>query len=110
MVNEDPQVLVIPHFLTPDESDHLVASVEAQWQPSLVYGPSTGFGAGGALGAKLETSKDRTSHSAILDPAKTGVPDLEHRLSGLAGIGVEYLEQLNMVRYEPGQFFREHHD
>mmetsp|Transcript_12268 Transcript_12268/g.27845 ORF Transcript_12268/g.27845 Transcript_12268/m.27845 type:complete len:490 (-) Transcript_12268:60-1529(-) len=110
MINQDPQILIIPDFLTSEEADHLVASAEAHWKPSLVYGSATDLGAGGASNAKVEMSGDRTSHSAILEASKSGVPDLEHRLAGIAGIDVQYLEQLNLVRYRPGERFREHHD
>jgi hypothetical protein len=38
------------------------------------------------------------------------VERLEHRLSKLAGMPLENLERMNMVRYAPGEHFDEHHD
>merc|ERR1712135_89899 len=33
-----------------------------------------------------------------------------HRLARVAGLPVEQLERLNMVRYSPGEYFNEHYD
>eukprot|EP00409_Alexandrium_fundyense_P006299 CAMPEP_0195045386 /NCGR_PEP_ID=MMETSP0347-20130606/15178_1 /TAXON_ID=2932 /ORGANISM="Alexandrium fundyense, Strain CCMP1719" /LENGTH=85 /DNA_ID=CAMNT_0040073187 /DNA_START=77 /DNA_END=331 /DNA_ORIENTATION=+ len=47
----------------------------------------------------------------MIDPLQTPtVSRVEHRLSRLAGIDIDYLEPLNMVRYTPGQLFKTHHD
>ncbi|CAJ1414536.1 unnamed protein product [Effrenium voratum] len=58
-----------------------------------------------------EVSDIRTSYSCLIEPGTSNmVTAIEYRLATLAGMDVKHLEPLNMVRYAPGQFFKEHHD
>merc|ERR1712217_39900 len=58
-----------------------------------------------------EALPGRTSSSCTLEAAQTKtLAELESRLATLAGSQVDHLEPLNLVRYEPGQFFKPHHD
>uniref|UniRef100_A0A7S0ADX9 Prolyl 4-hydroxylase alpha subunit domain-containing protein n=1 Tax=Pyrodinium bahamense TaxID=73915 RepID=A0A7S0ADX9_9DINO len=108
--NGGPRLAVVPHFLGEAEIEHLLALAEGCWEPSEV---------GTGVYRSADESKDlfntlsfrRTSYSCMLEPFQTSiVTSIEHRLARLAGIDLDYLEPLNMVRYAPGQLFKTHHD
>lgn len=110
VVREDPRVSVIPNFLTDEEMDHLLQLAEQGWTPSLV-GSGTYKSADESQDLKNKPSQNRTSYSCMLRSGQSEiVKDVEFRLAQLAGIDVDYLERLNMVRYSPGQYFNKHHD
>mmetsp|Transcript_83529 Transcript_83529/g.259472 ORF Transcript_83529/g.259472 Transcript_83529/m.259472 type:complete len:450 (+) Transcript_83529:124-1473(+) len=110
VVHEEPRITVIPGFVTDAEIEHLIELAEEDWVPSVV---------GSGVYKTNDESKDlvnkpssnRTSYSCMLRSAQTArVLHIEQRLAHLAGIDVNYLERLNMVRYSAGQLFNRHHD
>lgn len=110
VVHKEPEITLVPNFLSECEVEHLIELSQEFWVPSVV-------GAGvyktndEMKDLANKPSKNRTSFSCMLRSAQTPeVDSLEHRLALLAGMDVEYLERLNMVRYEPGQLFNRHHD
>eukprot|EP00930_Biecheleria_cincta_P072583 TRINITY_DN59962_c0_g1_i1.p1 TRINITY_DN59962_c0_g1~~TRINITY_DN59962_c0_g1_i1.p1 ORF type:complete len:466 (-),score=84.70 TRINITY_DN59962_c0_g1_i1:241-1638(-) len=109
-VSEDPSVSIVPDFLGEAEIAHLLSLAEDGWAPSEV-GSGTYKSKEEGKDLTNGVSKIRTSYSCQLEPCQTDmVKNVENRLAALAGMGVEYLEPLNMVRYAPGQFFKLHHD
>jgi len=105
VVNQDPKITVIPYFLSMDECNHLRKLVEGVWMPSLVAGSKKATDMSNAI------SQTRTSWSCLTRYSQTVVVErIEHRLASVAGLPIEQLERLNMVRYSPGQLFNEHHD
>jgi len=101
-VREDPEMLVVPNFLSDAEAEHMLAIAEPKWEASFVQ-----------VGAnkKPQVSRDRTSYSCTFDPAETKqIQSIEMRLANLAGMSLDCLEQLALVRYKPGQQFNQHHD
>eukprot|EP00930_Biecheleria_cincta_P056478 TRINITY_DN42593_c0_g1_i1.p1 TRINITY_DN42593_c0_g1~~TRINITY_DN42593_c0_g1_i1.p1 ORF type:complete len:458 (-),score=65.92 TRINITY_DN42593_c0_g1_i1:15-1388(-) len=112
VVVRDPRMTVVPHFCSEDECRHLVQLVEGSWIPSLV-GQATDRSQEDYDRGNLENmlAPTRTSWSCMLRYAQTSVVEsLEHRLAAVAGLPVEQLERMNMVRYAPGEHFAEHHD
>jgi len=102
VVNSDPEVLVVPQFLSDAEVKHMVELAENLWTPSGVQ-----------VGGSKEKSqhKSRTSYSCIFQPAHDDIINsVEQRVANLAGLSTDYLEQLALVRYKPGEFFNYHHD
>ena len=58
-----------------------------------------------------EVSKYRTSYSANLKKSETPlVESLEERVTIFSGSGVSNIEPLQMVKYSPGQFYKDHYD
>lgn len=94
-----PRLTLIPGFLADAEIDHLLGLAEAAgaWVPSVVWrGGDTAY---------------RTSESFMLRTAQTPVVEaIELRVAAVAGVPVEQVERLNIVRYSPGQFYGSHHD
>mmetsp|Transcript_59595 Transcript_59595/g.141803 ORF Transcript_59595/g.141803 Transcript_59595/m.141803 type:complete len:470 (-) Transcript_59595:85-1494(-) len=105
----DPKITVFPNFFTDVECDHVLQMVEGGWMPSQVGSGSEAEYKTATLENKL--SQTRTSWSCMMRYAQTDVVErLEHRLAAVAGLPVEQLERLNMVRYSPGELFSVHHD
>jgi len=110
IVREDPKIYVVPNFVSDLEAAHLLELAEEEWTPSSV-GAGTYKTNNESKDLKNQQSVNRTSYSAMLRSAQTDmVTSIEMRLAALAGIEIDYLERLNMVRYAPGQFFNKHHD
>lgn len=112
VVVRDPRMTVIPHFFSAQECAHLLELVEGVWIPSMVGQAShvseEDYGKGNIENALSTT---RTSWSSMIRYAQTSVVErLEHRVSAVAGLPMEQLERMNMVRYAPGETFNEHHD
>lgn len=109
-VLSEPKMSIIPNFLTDSEIEHVLKISNDYWEPSKV-GSGTYKTTNESEDLENNVSQIRTSSSCMLRSAHTEmVKNIEVRLSRLAGIDVEFLERLNMVRYRPGQFFKEHHD
>eukprot|EP00929_Paragymnodinium_shiwhaense_P068074 TRINITY_DN34215_c0_g1_i2.p1 TRINITY_DN34215_c0_g1~~TRINITY_DN34215_c0_g1_i2.p1 ORF type:complete len:466 (+),score=81.24 TRINITY_DN34215_c0_g1_i2:76-1473(+) len=106
--SQDPHMTVVPNFLTDVECKHLRDLAHGLWTRSLVGSLK---GAEGHNKPKVQEAETRTSCSAKLRYAQTEVlARIETRLAQLAGLPVETLERLVMVRYQPGETFKVHHD
>eukprot|EP00929_Paragymnodinium_shiwhaense_P008958 TRINITY_DN112963_c0_g1_i1.p1 TRINITY_DN112963_c0_g1~~TRINITY_DN112963_c0_g1_i1.p1 ORF type:complete len:562 (+),score=66.48 TRINITY_DN112963_c0_g1_i1:70-1755(+) len=104
----DPPLVVHPLLLSKAECEHVLSLAEGCWRPSVDASFST-FEKTGEVSYGL--SDTRTSWSCKLRPAQTAVLDrIERRLAEAAGLRVEQLERLNLVRYAPGEFFGVHQD
>jgi prolyl 4-hydroxylase len=110
LVSKDPKIWLVPNFVSDFEADHLLELAEGKWVPSTV-------GAGvyktndESKDLSNKQSENRTSMSCMLKSAQDStVEAIELRLAAIAGMQVDYLERLNMVRYAPGTFFNKHHD
>eukprot|EP00971_Amphidinium_carterae_P134536 2666332-Amphidinium_carterae.1 len=100
-VREDPEVLVVPGLFSDDEVEHLLSLAEGNWEEAKVLMPD----------GSLASSQDRTSKVYNIPPGKTELLfSMEQRVAQLVGLEVERMEPFNMVKYEPGEFFKVHHD
>ena len=113
VVSADPKISVVPEFLSRDECRHIIELAEGEsFQRSLV-GRGKYTAATPDLSSELKNhfSENRTSSSVTLNPYHDRVVELiEHRLAGLVKMDVNHLESLVVVKYEPGQFFKQHLD
>jgi prolyl 4-hydroxylase len=101
-LSESPVLDVLHDFLTPAEAAHIIQLAEGRFKRSPVIDSKTG-----AQG----TDPDRTSFTVFLQRAETPiVAAIEARAAAAAGVPVSHLERTQVVRYEPGQFYRPHHD
>jgi prolyl 4-hydroxylase len=92
----------IPGFLTPAECrDIREAALRTGLRPSEIYGASSDAVNGGA----------RKSSTAWLDlSASLVVRKISELTSELTGLPVSHQEDLQVVRYPPGGFFKPHYD
>jgi len=99
VVVQDPKLVLIPNFVSAAEVHHLLdlAYAQSAWVPSVVW-------RGG-------NPTSRKSDSCMLQSSQTPVVEaIERRAAQIAGVPVEQVERLNIVRYTPGQYFDAHHD
>lgn len=90
-------LFVLRGFLEPALCEALIDQIEAQHRPSTIADD---------IGDKAF----RTSSTCDLDPAGTGMSELEARLGTLSGIATNLAEPLQGQRYEVGQEFKAHTD
>ena len=102
IVSNHPVLDILDGFLTPAEADGIVALANGRYQRSVVVDETTG---------QHIHNQDRTSWSVFLDKSETPlIKAIEQRAAATAGVPEEYLERLQVVRYQPGQYYRLHHD
>lgn len=95
----DPPV-IIDSVLTPDECKYIMEKADSLFAPSTVVG---NFGA---------ESKDpsRTSETAWIPKSDPVASKVFAKVSEITGKPIECCEDLQVVRYKPGTFYRAHHD
>ncbi|CBZ50007.1 hypothetical protein NCLIV_004830 [Neospora caninum Liverpool] len=107
-IHENPGVYLIPELLTDSDCAHLLQLCEGRWERSKT---STGYATAEPRDYMSKKSPSRTSWSVPLAIGETGVVEnIERIVSAFAGMPVEHLEPLAVVRYEEGQYFKQHHD
>lgn len=106
----DAEIRVVPNFVTDNEITQLLAL--SDWSESTVRFVKYDEDTGKPMDVQpYKVKPGRTSSSCLLEPEQTtAIAAIEERLANLAGRGLEHLEPLNLVRYQPGQFFAAHHD
>lgn len=98
---KDIKLNYIPNFLSSTECDHLITLSQKQFVPSPVVTEHN----------SSAINLARSSYTHFLnEPADEIVRNIQKRAAILAGSTVNHLEPLQVVRYLPGQEFREHHD
>lgn len=98
-----PDVQQFFAFFTPDECAHLAALSAPLLAPSVVVDSRTG---------RQSPNPVRTSFGAVLGPIQQDlvVHALNLRIAAATQTSVDQGEPLVVLRYEPGQEYREHHD
>jgi 2OG-Fe(II) oxygenase superfamily/ShK domain-like len=104
-----PWVVVLDNFLTPEECQRFIdLGALKGYEQSMDVGERKYDGTYGSL-----KSDSRTSHNAwctedcYTDPVST---DVHERMHNLIQIPTENYEYLQLLRYEVGQFYAQHHD
>ncbi len=98
-----PDVQQLSALFSPDECAHLMALSEPLLVPSVVVDSRTG---------RQSPNPIRTSFGAVLGPIQQDlvVHALNLRIAAATQTSVDQGEPLVVLRYEPGQQYREHHD
>ena len=95
---EEPLVVVLGSVLDDEECDALVQLSKDRLERSKI-------------GSTREVSDIRTSSGAFLTDVKNEiVMKVEKRIATMIGIPVEHGEGLHILKYEPGQEYKEHFD
>jgi len=122
-LHEDPQILLLENFLSPEETAHLLQLAEGRWKQSTVTvgrasqllsaAPADGS-AEPAVDANSPVEvadEDRTSDSVQLDFGESLVVErLLVRVAAVTDYPLCHAEKPILLRYGPGQYFRRHHD
>ncbi|MEN9683085.1 MAG: hypothetical protein RIQ99_1782 [Pseudomonadota bacterium] len=98
-----PQVRLHQRLLTPDECAHIALSAQELLEPSQVVDPATG---------QMIAHPIRTSDAAVIGPTRESLPmqALQRRIAAFARLPVDNGESLTVLRYRPGQQYRQHLD
>jgi hypothetical protein len=99
VVHRDPWIVEFRNFLTEAEADHLLAKAGHKFDRSLA-------GDGVTPVRTSSTSWCNVDHCL----GDTLVQTIRQRISNLTRVPWENAEHLQVLRYHPGQFYREHHD
>ncbi len=99
LLHVNPHILQIENFLSSDECGHLIDLAKSRYKRSTVQ--------------SLEPTEDvnRTSFTSNLLRSQTPtVSMIEQRATNFTLLPLTNIEPLQIVRYEPGQFYRAHYD
>lgn len=103
IVSNQPVLDTVQNFVTDDEADYILQHVTGRFKPSTTMSTT------GAV-----KNADRTSESVFLNtPRDLKDPVLQRiitRASQLANIPESHMEPLQVVKYEHGQYYRQHFD
>jgi len=99
IINEDPFIMVIEDFMNTDECDHFVKISQDRFDRSKVVSETSNI------------SNARTSYSATIKTEEDDiVKEIENRARIFTHSPVSNIEPLQVVRYNPGQEYKEHYD
>ncbi len=101
-LSESPEVTTFADLFSAAECDYLRQVCEPGYRPALVSDSSGRF-----ISDPIRTSDASTIHWLIEDPA---VHALNRRLAAVSGTRAEQGEALQLLRYRPGQQYRNHLD
>ena len=99
VLHRDPWIVSFDSFLTPSEADGLLAKAGHSFERSL---------AGDGVTPVRTSSTSWCNVATCLDDPL--VQDVRARIANLTRVRWENAEHLQVPRYQPGQFYREHHD
>jgi len=102
-LSSDPSIEIVHDLLLPEERAYLMRRAEPLLKPSLVDDPVRGRGVPDPI---------RTSHGAAFVPHDEDlvIQQINRRIATASGTEVSHGEALYVMRYEPGQEYRPHHD
>ncbi|KMS97482.1 hypothetical protein BVRB_5g126660 [Beta vulgaris subsp. vulgaris] len=104
VISWSPRIIVLHNFLSIEECDYLRAIASPRLQVSTVVDTKTGKGV---------RSEVRTSSGMFLHPEERKYPlieAIEKRISVYSHVPAENGELIQVLRYEPNQFYKPHHD
>ncbi len=102
-LSDAPQVTLFPRLFSAAECDYLVQAVGPTFQPSMVIDQTSGRD----IPDPIRTSDGAIIPWLIEDPA---IHALNRRIAAASATSVEQGEPLQILRYRPGQQYRNHFD
>lgn len=101
-ISKSPSILLFRHLFSDAECDYLIEAAEPAFEPSLVTDDAVR-----ERPDPLRTSDGATMHWLIEDPA---IHALNRRLAAASGTAWDQGEPVQILRYSPGQQYRNHLD
>lgn len=100
---DEPRLYLVHEFLTPEECDHLISKSMGRLTPATTISNEDGAG--------LVTVESRNSDVLFFaDREDDVISNIEDKLDHLVGFPHENGEQLQMNKYDVGEFYRPHYD
>jgi prolyl 4-hydroxylase len=103
LLSEEPEVRLFPKIFSPAECDYLINVAMPVLRPSVVVDPQTG----GQVPNPIRTSTAAAFPFVDENPA---IHALNRRLAAASGTDVRAGEPLQVLRYAPGEQYRQHSD
>ena len=101
-LSDEIRLFSINNVLTEDEIKHLKELTNNRMTKSVTINKNT---------LKREVSTLRTSYSCYLGLGETEIiKKIEKKLAELVDKSIEYMENLQVVRYKKGEYFNNHYD
>lgn len=91
------QIYIYQDFLSAAECQMLIKKIDANAKPSTLY-------------AAPNSDDFRTSFSCDLDRWDDALLPIDQRICALVGLNPRHGETIQGQRYQPGQYFKPHHD
>lgn len=110
VISEEPPLVMVHGFLSHEHCDDIMNAVIA---PANCHDENSKHQLKrSTMGAEQDESQQRTSSTAWLHPEHCPAPldTFSERVSNLSGLPTNNFENLQVVRYEPGQEFQLHTD
>ncbi|GBE62550.1 2OG-Fe(II) oxygenase family protein [Babesia ovata] len=107
-ISIEPHLSIILNILEREWVAHLLQMSESRWVSSQT---SRGLASAPPDEYSTQVSRTRRSQSAVFGYGETPtIAEIEQRVALIARVDVKHLERLVMVKYHPGDYFKEHHD
>jgi prolyl 4-hydroxylase len=100
-VSESPDIRMFPSLFSAEECDYLIEVAEPTFEPAMVFDSS------GPRPDPVRSADESPMHWLIEDPV---VHALNRRLAAASGTAWDQAEPLQILRYSPGQQYRNHFD
>jgi len=98
----NPIVIIYDDFLTEEETDFLISKYNDKAKPSTVVSKDNGY---------TTNLHVRKSFSHYTEKAENDIiKNIEKRAAEMSGFPESFIEPLQFLKYEPGGYFRPHHD
>ena len=108
VMSTDPWVVVFDNFVSEEEINAMISTVEGNWERSTDTGQANEFG---EVGRVLSTG--RTSSNAWCRENCMTHPNVEHltsKIQEITRIPSDHYESYQILQYDVGQYYRTHHD
>jgi prolyl 4-hydroxylase len=108
VMSTDPWVVVFDNFVSEEEINAMISTVEGNWERSTDTGQENQFG---EVGRTLSTG--RTSSNAWCRHNCMTHPNVEHltsKIQEITRIPSNHYESYQILQYDVGQYYRMHHD
>lgn len=102
-LSDAPNIWRVPRLFTPSECQHVANVAVDMLSPAMVVDPTNG---------RSIPHPIRTSHDAVIGPTREtlAIQALNRRIAAISNTDWRQGEALTVLRYQPGQQFRSHHD
>jgi len=107
-MSTDPWVVVFDNFVSEEEINAMISTVEGNWERSTDTGQANEFGEVGRVLSTGRTSSNAwCRHNCMTHP---NVEQLTSKIQEITRIPSNHYESYQILQYDVGQYYRTHHD
>lgn len=110
-LEQDPWIITFENFLTEEECKHLIdMGHKSNYERSEDVGKVQADGSYDSVQSKSRTSENAWCSFRNNCRNDTIVKSIHDRIEKVTGIPSNHSEDFQLLKYQPGQFYRQHHD